>query len=116
MQNRPRRLRRSQRLRDLVADAEAHDQAQFPADSRLMAPIPTPRKNVFCVGRNYAEHIAEALLGLAFCGPVVPGRRHHLRLGPQRRGIGIVRKRFHHRGHGVGEPRSREESVRAGPA
>ncbi len=26
---------------------------------RLLAPIPTPRKNVFCVGRNYAEHIAE---------------------------------------------------------
>ncbi len=25
----------------------------------LLAPIPTPRKNVFCVGRNYAEHIAE---------------------------------------------------------
>ena len=25
----------------------------------LVAPIPTPRKNVFCVGRNYAEHIAE---------------------------------------------------------
>lgn len=27
--------------------------------SVLMAPIPVPRKNVFCVGRNYAEHIAE---------------------------------------------------------
>jgi 2-keto-4-pentenoate hydratase/2-oxohepta-3-ene-1,7-dioic acid hydratase in catechol pathway len=24
-----------------------------------MSPIPVPRKNVFCVGRNYAEHIAE---------------------------------------------------------
>lgn len=27
---------------------------------RLMAPIPHPRKNVFCVGRNYKEHVAEA--------------------------------------------------------
>ena len=28
-------------------------------DVRLMAPIPWPRKNVFCVGRNYVEHVAE---------------------------------------------------------
>ena len=27
--------------------------------ARLVAPIPKPPKNVFCVGRNYAEHIAE---------------------------------------------------------
>jgi 2-keto-4-pentenoate hydratase/2-oxohepta-3-ene-1,7-dioic acid hydratase in catechol pathway len=26
---------------------------------RLLAPLPSPAKNVFCVGRNYAEHIAE---------------------------------------------------------
>jgi 2-keto-4-pentenoate hydratase/2-oxohepta-3-ene-1,7-dioic acid hydratase in catechol pathway len=26
---------------------------------RLLAPIPRPAKNVFCVGRNYAEHITE---------------------------------------------------------
>src|ERR1051326_3445570 len=26
---------------------------------KLMAPIPHPRKNVFCVGRNYVEHVAE---------------------------------------------------------
>jgi 2-keto-4-pentenoate hydratase/2-oxohepta-3-ene-1,7-dioic acid hydratase in catechol pathway len=29
------------------------------ADVRWHAPIPRPGKNVFCVGRNYAEHIAE---------------------------------------------------------
>lgn len=28
-------------------------------DARLVAPIPRPRKNVFCVGRNYAEHAQE---------------------------------------------------------
>ena len=27
---------------------------------RLCAPIPRPRKNVFCVGRNYREHVTEA--------------------------------------------------------
>jgi 2-keto-4-pentenoate hydratase/2-oxohepta-3-ene-1,7-dioic acid hydratase in catechol pathway len=34
--------------------------AIHPAGSvRLLAPLPRPAKNVFCVGRNYAEHIAE---------------------------------------------------------
>ena len=28
-------------------------------EARLLAPIPRPTKNVFCVGRNYAEHIQE---------------------------------------------------------
>lgn len=27
----------------------------------MLAPIPRPRKNVFCVGRNYAEHAAESM-------------------------------------------------------
>lgn len=27
----------------------------------ILAPIPRPRKNVFCLGRNYAEHAAESL-------------------------------------------------------
>ena len=30
------------------------------SDVRLVAPIPVPRRNVFCVGRNYKEHVAEA--------------------------------------------------------
>ncbi|MCB4820842.1 fumarylacetoacetate hydrolase family protein [Roseicella aerolata] len=31
-----------------------------PAGSwRLLAPIPRPRRNVFCVGRNYMDHVAE---------------------------------------------------------
>ncbi len=29
------------------------------ADVRLLAPIPRPRKNVFCVGRNYKAHVEE---------------------------------------------------------
>ena len=36
------------------------DAAKVPlAEARVLAPIPRPAKNVFCVGRNYAEHIAE---------------------------------------------------------
>lgn len=48
-------------LRGLVraANAGEHDAACLPAGSTLMAPLPSPRKNIFCVGRNYAEHIAE---------------------------------------------------------
>ncbi|MFA7679497.1 MAG: fumarylacetoacetate hydrolase family protein [Pigmentiphaga sp.] len=30
------------------------------ASARLCSPIPEPRKNVFCVGRNYREHVSEA--------------------------------------------------------
>src|SRR5262249_61678837 len=28
-------------------------------EAKLIAPIPRPPKNVFCVGRNYKEHVAE---------------------------------------------------------
>jgi 2-keto-4-pentenoate hydratase/2-oxohepta-3-ene-1,7-dioic acid hydratase in catechol pathway len=31
-----------------------------PGDIRWHAPIPRPTKNVFCLGRNYAEHVREA--------------------------------------------------------
>ncbi|MFK7857211.1 MAG: fumarylacetoacetate hydrolase family protein [Granulosicoccus sp.] len=38
----------------------AHAHARHATDTvTLLAPLPVPRKNVFCVGRNYAEHIAE---------------------------------------------------------
>jgi 2-keto-4-pentenoate hydratase/2-oxohepta-3-ene-1,7-dioic acid hydratase in catechol pathway len=47
-------------LADVVA--RAPDESVMPLDSiELLAPIPRPRKNVFCVGRNYAEHAAESL-------------------------------------------------------
>ena len=29
------------------------------AEARLLAPLPRPRRNVFCVGRNYMDHVAE---------------------------------------------------------
>lgn len=31
------------------------------AELQLAAPIPTPRRNIFCVGMNYREHAAESL-------------------------------------------------------
>lgn len=49
-------------IRELTnaAEAGAHAEACHAADKvTLLAPVPVPRKNVFCVGRNYAEHIAE---------------------------------------------------------
>lgn len=51
-------------LAKLVSAAEAGEAALgalivAPGDADLLAPLPRPEKNVFCVGRNYAEHIAE---------------------------------------------------------
>lgn len=47
-------------LATLVAEAEGGQHANAThADAVFMAPIPAPRKNVFCVGRNYMDHIAE---------------------------------------------------------
>jgi len=46
------------RARDLAA---APDAATVPlAGAHLLAPIPTPRRNVICLGKNYAEHAREA--------------------------------------------------------
>jgi len=40
--------------------AEPVPGALVAADSvKLLAPIPQPRKNVFCVGRNYVDHVKE---------------------------------------------------------
>ena len=45
------------RFADLAAKSDGASQAA--GDIRWHAPIPRPTKNVFCVGRNYAEHVAE---------------------------------------------------------
>jgi len=43
-----------------VRDAVSKAAKSVPLDSvRLLAPIPRPRKNVFCVGWNYTEHFEE---------------------------------------------------------
>src|SRR5579884_3183351 len=36
------------------------DGTAFPlSEVKLLAPIPRPRKNILCLGLNYAEHVAE---------------------------------------------------------
>lgn len=45
---------------EIVGDLLKRAPAPIPLrEVRLLAPIPRPRKNVFCVGRNYREHIIE---------------------------------------------------------
>ena len=47
-------------LRERIADAAARARGGVdPAKAKLLAPIPTPRRNVFCVGWNYSEHFQE---------------------------------------------------------
>jgi 2-keto-4-pentenoate hydratase/2-oxohepta-3-ene-1,7-dioic acid hydratase in catechol pathway len=55
-------LATAQRLRDGAARLAV-------ADLELSAPIPRPHKNIFCVGRNYREHIIE--------GNIAQGRDPH---------------------------------------
>jgi 2-keto-4-pentenoate hydratase/2-oxohepta-3-ene-1,7-dioic acid hydratase in catechol pathway len=42
-----------------LADRSDRSAQRRPEDHVTLAPLPSPAKNVFCVGRNYAEHIAE---------------------------------------------------------
>ncbi len=46
--------------RRLVRSGQAKDIAVPVSHARLLAPIPLPRKNIFCMGRNYAEHAKES--------------------------------------------------------
>jgi 2-keto-4-pentenoate hydratase/2-oxohepta-3-ene-1,7-dioic acid hydratase in catechol pathway len=48
-----------QRLLQMAARGELEAAKVPTAKARVLAPIPRPAKNVFCVGRNYVEHIAE---------------------------------------------------------
>ena len=55
-------LERARRiLETLSSDREALSGCFRPlADTRLLAPIPQPRRNLVCVGLNYAEHASES--------------------------------------------------------
>ena len=47
-------------VRAALNDKARHAAHTVPgAEARILAPIPRPGKNVFCVGRNYREHIIE---------------------------------------------------------
>ncbi len=44
----------------LEQNEKTHAVSARPLDTiRIMAPLPQPERNVFCVGKNYADHIAE---------------------------------------------------------
>ena len=49
------------RIRDVASRAKNGGKI---SSVRLLAPIPRPRRNVFCVGWNYAEHLAEGARAL----------------------------------------------------
>ena len=46
-------------LRERALEGVLPDALVPASDARLLAPIPRPAKNIFCVGRNYFEHVAE---------------------------------------------------------
>ena len=47
-------------LREQIADAASRARGGVEASkAKLLAPIPAPRRNVFCVGWNYSEHFQE---------------------------------------------------------
>jgi 2-keto-4-pentenoate hydratase/2-oxohepta-3-ene-1,7-dioic acid hydratase in catechol pathway len=47
-------------IREAVREASARARGGAdPAKATLLAPIPVPRRNVFCVGWNYSEHFQE---------------------------------------------------------
>jgi 2-keto-4-pentenoate hydratase/2-oxohepta-3-ene-1,7-dioic acid hydratase in catechol pathway len=52
-------LHAAEALSGLAKDGELEDASLDPDACRLLAPIPRPAKNVFCVGRNYAAHVSE---------------------------------------------------------
>lgn len=51
-----------EQVRRALQDTAQHGAHMAPADARVLAPLPRPGKNVFCVGRNYREHIIEGNL------------------------------------------------------
>jgi 2-keto-4-pentenoate hydratase/2-oxohepta-3-ene-1,7-dioic acid hydratase in catechol pathway len=62
------------RIRDDIRDAatRAHGGVDR-STAKLLAPIPLPRRNVFCVGWNYSEHFQE---GASFrAAPGAPGQQ-----------------------------------------
>ena len=60
-QGEPALLRARQVVEALTSDAAALERLSVPlAGTQLLAPIPHPRRNVVCVGLNYAEHAAES--------------------------------------------------------
>ncbi|MBP6307974.1 MAG: fumarylacetoacetate hydrolase family protein [Giesbergeria sp.] len=56
------KTRRPQHARRALQDTSAHRAHLAAPGARVLAPLPRPGKNVFCVGRNYRLHIIEGNL------------------------------------------------------
>ncbi|MCA1030994.1 fumarylacetoacetate hydrolase family protein [Bacillus timonensis] len=52
-------IRLANEIADWALTKRSRDYFYEPADYQLLAPIPRPTKNVFCVGKNYADHAIE---------------------------------------------------------
>lgn len=50
---------------------------------RLLAPIPRPRKNIFCVGKNYVEHVKEMKTGDLPQHPILFSKAPTSVIGPE---------------------------------
>ena len=49
-----------QTVNDILEALPRYAEQMIPLNSvKLLSPIPYPRRNIFCVGKNYAEHAAE---------------------------------------------------------
>jgi 2-keto-4-pentenoate hydratase/2-oxohepta-3-ene-1,7-dioic acid hydratase in catechol pathway len=48
-----------ERIDEIRVAAAGDTQARSLADVTLLAPIPVPRRNIFCVGKNYRDHARE---------------------------------------------------------
>ena len=48
-----------EKVQRILAKADANGPQVALADVKLLAPIPRPRKNIFCIGKNYREHALE---------------------------------------------------------
>ena len=69
-------------LLEANANHSALAECVVPADAVLLAPIPRPAKNVFCVGKNYRAHISEGSVaqGIADVVPERPAAHENPRL------------------------------------
>ncbi len=61
-----------------LASAAPEDAALTLGSVTLLAPIPRPAKNVFCVGRNYADHAAELSHVMGHSTPATEARRPNI--------------------------------------
>lgn len=67
-----------------IDNSERREQHLIPlSEVRLLAPIPRPRKNIFCVGKNYVEHAQEIDTGTVPEYPILFSKAPTSVIGPE---------------------------------